>query len=412
MTSSVELRGFGNEMVGQVDLPYSKSMYNRAQVIRFLQKQIEPPAATAPEDVQHLYKILSSDQQLLDAGHAGTAFRFATAVKSITPGEWELTGSHRMKERPVKLLVDALKMLGADIRYLERDGFPPLLIKGKKLECTGTVEIPGNVSSQFVSALLMIGPYVKNGLKLRVSPPILSRPYIDMTVKLMREAGAEVSVRENQYEVGEKPYHNIDLKVEKDWSSASYFLAMLLAQERGRLFFPGLSKSSSQGDSKISDWFEKMGMRVTEEADGLHYQMDGLSLDTQSISLDFSTVPDMAQTFACLFLKKGIGARFSGCDNLNLKETNRLDKLRELAVKCGAKILPELNGELNFDPPEKLRELPPLPVYDDHRMAMSQAVFACNEGRVIIQNPGVVKKSFPDFWTQVEKLGFSVTMNQ
>ncbi len=131
MTSSVELRGFGNEILGQVDLPDSKSMYNRAQVIRFLQKKIEPPATTAPEDVQLLYKILSSDLQLLDAGHAGTAFRFATAVKSFTPGEWELTGSPRMKERPIRLLVEALKKLGADIWYMERDGFPPLLIKGK-----------------------------------------------------------------------------------------------------------------------------------------------------------------------------------------------------------------------------------------------------------------------------------------
>ncbi|TVR88623.1 MAG: 3-phosphoshikimate 1-carboxyvinyltransferase [Saprospirales bacterium] len=412
MASKVILEGYKGALRAEVDLPYSKSILNRILAIHSFQDEISLPSENLPEDVKVFCEMLNRKEGLLDAGHAGTALRFGTAVAALKPGKWTITGSSRMKQRPVKWLVEALWQLGAYIKYLEREGFPPLAVTGKKLLCNQTIEIPGNISSQYISALLMIGPYVQNGLQLKIREPVLSRPYIDMTVELMRRAGAIVSQDGNYYEVEPKPYTVTSFKPERDWSSASYFLAQLFAQGEGEVFFPSLERESLQGDSKICDWFESNGMEVSVYNGGLLFRLSkGNAIFGKTEAIDFAEMPDMVQTFAVLFLKKEIGARFSGCDNLNLKETNRLDKLRNLVLQCGGELLPGEPGELNFNPPSSMPDLSKtiLSVYGDHRMAMSQSILACNGQRLQIENPKVVEKSFPSFWKELRKTRLKVS---
>ena len=411
---TISIRGPINEMAGEIELPPSKSIANRLLLMSSFEKLTQPRERDLPEDILALLRGLSHQTPQLDVGHAGTAFRFLLAASALRPGKWEIRGSDRMHRRPVSPLVDALRQLGAKIKYLKEKGYPPLLVEGRPLKSTAPVKIQADISSQFISALLMIAPYVKNGVEIIPEGRMLSRPYIEMTLQLMKDCGAIFTRQGETIRVEEGKYRNIPDKLERDWSAASYFLGMPLLEGHGKLHFKGLEKSDLQGDAEALDWFKNLGLQSEFGQRGLTVWIDRPSdFSGTVLELDFTAQPDLAQTMTFFCLRAGIKARFGGCYNLNLKETRRLDKLREWVVICGGKLLGGTAAdELFFDPPVKTRTFKnrALPTYDDHRFAMSMSLLACNKNQVVLENPEVVNKSFPGFWRALEKAGFSLNV--
>ena len=391
------------QFTGEVELPISKSIANRYQVIAALAKQDLELPNLLPEDVKVLRDALSSNSAETNIGMAGTAMRFLTAFYSVQEGKTVvLTGEERMKQRPISELVEALKTLGVDIEYAEEFGFPPLRIKGKKLN-GGEVEISASVSSQFVSALMMIGPMMKNGLEIKLKGKILSQPYIELTAICMRNCGVEVVVGESQISIPFGTYAVSDLDIESDWSAASYFYALAAARPNSKLLLKGLSLKSAQGDSVLVDWFEKMGVSSTQKENGVEVcSSDKIDFPSE---LDFSNHPDLAQTFAFLAATLGKELKLTGLDNLQLKETDRIAALKTELEKLGISVTVEGNA-MSVSGSVLAKEVR-IDTYNDHRMAMSAAVLSY----IIpteIEHPSVVVKSFPTFWPQLQDIGFKI----
>jgi len=401
---------------GTVNLPLSKSIANRLLIIESLSgKSRKFPEHQLPEDIVILQNLLGSSDVPLNAHHAGTAYRFLLAYLCLQQGTFILDGSNRMRKRPIGILVQCLRSLGADIHYLQEEGFPPVRIVGRKLRSGGqTISLRADISSQFISALMMIGPYVEGGLALHLEGKILSKPYIQLTADIMKEAGAEMSMGLKNIVIKEKPYGQAVKILERDWSAVPYFLSLLFLQNGNELFFPGLQLNSRQGDSIAADWFIELGLRNIERKDGISFQF---SANEKPDVFDRNLIdqPDLIPTFALLCLAGGIKARISGCDNLNFKESNRLDVLRETVKLCGAKVLPSgTSTELFFDPPANLfiPENHLFPTLDDHRLAMSYSLLSCNGQSITIIDKRVVKKSFPAYWEELTHLGFEVEVDQ
>lgn len=401
---------------GNVSLPISKSIANRILIIQSL---IGKPLAFAdqqlPEDVKIMQSLLKSGGSELNVQHAGTAYRFLLAYLSIQNGTFILDGSARMRKRPIGILVQSLQSLGADIQYLEKEGFPPLKISGKKLHSKGKpITLRADVSSQYISALMMIAPYIEGGLELRLEGKVLSAPYIQMTANLMQEAGVDVFFDREKISIPQKAYSRKITSVERDWSAAPYFLSILLLQKGNELFFPELHLKSSQGDAIASQWFKNLGLESYQEKSGTRFIYKQKEKPFV-FEKNFSDQPDLVPTFAMLCLASGIKARLSGCDNLNLKESNRLDLLKESARKLGAIIYePNSATELFFDPPENI-SIPEdfvFPTLDDHRLAMSYSLMGSLGRSIKIADPSVVGKSFPAFWNELKNLGFDIEENQ
>ena len=362
---------------------------------------------------------------LLDIGAAGTAMRFLTAYLSVTEGEHVITGTERMRHRPIGILVDALRELGADIAYEGEEGFPPLRIKGRTGLEGGTLTVAGNVSSQYVSALLMIAPTLKKGLRLTLTGSIASRPYLDMTLSMMRDFGAKAGweasplrggVEESVIEVKPVAYQPRPYRIESDWSAASYWYEMVaLSRDAGaEVHLAGLHRDSIQGDSRVREMFSELGVETTffREADGTEaVRLTRSGKPCKHLELDLIGQPDLAQTLIVCCAMLGTTFRFSGLASLKIKETDRTAALRAELRKLGIVIREDGDSTVYWDGERCLAEASPaISTYEDHRMAMSFAPVCLRTERPIqINDPQVVSKSYPGFWDDLSKVGVGLT---
>ena len=403
-----------------IQLPSSKSISNRVLIINALSGDSELPLNVSDcDDTNVMIQWLGSKPDTVDIGAAGTAMRFSTALLAVSEGEHIITGSPRMKQRPVAVLVDALRSIGADISYVENDGFPPLKIQGNPALKGGEITLRGDVSSQYISALLMIGPYLQNGLKLNLTGDIISRAYIDMTIDLMTEFGADVEWADDS-SIIVKPgrYDKQRYVVEADWSASSYWYEIIaLSDECTSVFLPNLSPYSLQGDSAVADIFELLGVNtdfLIDEEDNSCVRLSKTGNVVKTFEYDFSNQPDLAQTLAVTCCMMDIPFHLTGLSTLRIKETDRLNALKAELAKLGFDIQVLNDSELLWDgkrrklSDEQLRAIA-IDTYDDHRMAMAFAPAALKNGAIIINHPEVVSKSYPNFWNDMQSAGFSIS---
>ena len=394
-----------------INLPASKSISNRALILHALGKgSVVPDNLSDCDDTKVIINALKTMPPVIDIKAAGTAMRFMTAYLSVTPGEHVITGTDRMKHRPIRVLVDALRKLGAQIEYTEEEGFPPLRITGDSLD-GGMLEIPGDVSSQYISALLMIGPAMKNGLKLRLTGNIVSRPYIDLTLHVMHEFGISVEwtdvdmISVSHQEIGERRY-----TIENDWSASSYWYEILamINDDESRVTLPGLKDASRQGDSAVRYLFSMLGVktafRTTNEVVLTRHMCSLPRLD-----YDFINQPDLAQTLVVTCATLGIPFHFTGLGNLRIKETDRIEAMKTEMRKLGYVLDDSVETELSWNGERcEAEEKPIIDTYEDHRMAMAFAPTAILLGEIRINNPEVVTKSYPGYWDDLRKAGFTI----
>ena len=428
-------------------LPSSKSISNRALAIGALAGSIASITNLSDcDDTEVMQRWLTERPSTVDVGAAGTSMRFSTALLAVGQGEHVLTGSERMKNRPIKILVDALRRLGADISYVEKEGYPPLRIVGKGGLSYGSVSLPGNVSSQYISALMMIGPYLKDGLILTLTDKVISRPYIEMTMSLMRQFGAKVywdcSSDESNGTVDEPCHSNgtVDeylesnsaddkstesnviivepgryavksFNVESDWSAASYWYEMVALSSEGdaRVLLPGLYEDSLQGDSKGREVFSLLGVKTEYTKDGVLLSKKTREVDT--LEYDFVKMPDLAQTFVVTCCMMGVPFHFTGLESLKIKETDRIVALKNEMAKLGFDLEDRNDSELLWDGRRRALtaeeyDSVAIDTYEDHRMAMAFAPVALVNGSIRINNPHVVSKSYPRYWDNLLAAGF------
>ena len=400
-----------------IKLPASKSISNRALIIHALSGgAILPNNLSDCDDTTVIIDALQNNPHEINIKAAGTAMRFMTAFLSVKDGEEHvLTGTERMKHRPIGVLVDALRHLGADIKYAGEEGFPPLRIKGKKLE-GGLLEVPGNISSQYISALLMIGPTLKNGLTLRLTGDVISRPYIDLTLWTMREFGADADWSDFEtISVAPKPYKERNYYIENDWSAASYWYEMmaLSTHEDDEIRLEGLMDGSKQGDSSVRYIFSLLGVKSTfesrEEGVPTTVTLRHTNRCVPRLEYDFVNSPDLAQTFVVCCALKNVHFHFTGLSTLKIKETDRIEAMKKEMRKLGYVIHDKNNSELIWDGERCMPEIEGgIDTYEDHRMALSFAPASlCIDG-LSINNPQVVTKSYPHFWEDIKSAGFEV----
>ena len=400
-----------------IKLPASKSISNRALIIHALSGgAILPNNLSDCDDTTVIIDALQNNPHEINIKAAGTAMRFMTAFLSVKDGEEHvLTGTERMKHRPIGVLVDALRHLGADIKYAGEEGFPPLRIKGRKLE-GGLLEVPGNISSQYISALLMIGPTLKNGLTLRLTGDVISRPYIDLTLWTMREFEADADWSDFEtISVAPKPYKERTYFIENDWSAASYWYEMmaLSTHEDDEIRLEGLMDGSKQGDSSVRYIFSLLGVKSTfeskEEGVPTTVTLRHTNRCVPRLEYDFVNSPDLAQTFVVCCALKNVHFHFTGLSTLKIKETDRIEAMKKEMRKLGYVIHDKNNSELIWDGERCMPEIEGgIDTYEDHRMALSFAPASlCIEG-LSINNPQVVTKSYPHFWEDIKSAGFEV----
>jgi len=391
---------------GRIVLPASKSISNRALLINALAGNRElPNNLSDSDDTQVMLRALQKMPQTINIGAAGTAMRFMTAYLSVTAGEHVITGTERMRHRPIAILVDALRQLGAGIAYEGEEGFPPLRIVGNSKLEGGELTVPGDVSSQYISALLMIAPTLQKGLRLTLTGNIASRPYLEMTLCMMREFGAKADWKEeNTIEVLPCPYGQHSYHIESDWSAASYWyeIVALSADKDAQIDLVGLHRESIQGDSRVRQMFNELGIETQyfTEPDGTEITRltKGGSI-TSRFSYDFTHQPDLAQTFVVTCAMLSIPFRLTGLQSLRIKETDRITALRTELRKLGYDIKEEGDSILFWDGERCQAEgEPAIDTYQDHRMAMAFAPCILKLNSLRINNPEVVSKSYPRFW--------------
>ena len=402
----------------EIQLTGSKSECNRALIISALSKRLvkvenlSNAADTVTLDgilntLKEDTEIPSQDSQLVDVGPAGTAMRFLSAYLSAKNGNFLLTGTERMKQRPIGILAEALKTLGADISYAESDGFPPLNITGPFNQKTAVVNIKGDISSQYISALLMIAPTLPQGLTLEIEGELTSKPYVDMTLDMLAEVGIQHSWTGNSISIEPQPFTAGTLVVEPDWSAASYWYSIAALADEAEISLPALKEKSLQGDSQIQKIMKIFGIATSNTESGISINNLGLSLDTTQV-LDLKTCPDLAQTIIVIAAALGKNMSFTGLETLKIKETDRIAALQNELAKIGVTLTEDhlvytLNtDELHF--PEKIT----IHTYEDHRMAMAFAPLALLINEVEIEDMQVVEKSYPYYWEDLKKAGFSV----
>ena len=398
-----------------IKLPASKSISNRALIISALAGvKTMPRNISNCDDTEVIVRALRDNPYEIDIKAAGTAMRFMTAYLAVTPGEHVITGTERMKHRPIKVLVDALRYLGADIEYIGEEGFPPLKIRGKALD-GGSIEIPGDVSSQYVSALLMIAPMLNGGLELHLTGNIISRPYIDLTIHTMHDYGARVEWTDVDTIVTEPTgYREREFIIENDWSGASYWYETLalMGDRESSIRLPGLIDSSRQGDSGVRYLFSMLGVKTSFE-DGIKTKPTTVTLKTMrsmlpKLDFDFSGQPDLTQTLVVTCAAMNIPFHFTGLATLRIKESDRIEVLKREMRKLGFVIREEDNSELLWDGERCEATMEPIDTYEDHRMAMAFAPAAVKFPGLRINNPEVVTKSYPNFWKDLQQAGFKI----
>lgn len=399
----------GSSLVGEITLPSSKSISNRMLIINALSYSSFPVKNLSDcDDSVVMNQVLESNTNRFDIGHAGTAMRFLTAYLSKIVGEWHLTGSERMQQRPISILVDALRKMGAQIEYTGEEGFPPLKITGTALK-GGVIELDGSISSQYISALLMIAPTVQGGLTLRLLNRITSRSYIEMTLHLMKKFGIRYQWTGNEIRIDAQTYKPVPYAVEADWSGASYWYAMAALSGRCDLYLKGLQLNSLQGDAVLAGWFENyFGIRSRQEGDSVRLTR-GKEVILKKLNLNFIENPDIAQTFVVLAIGKRLPFHFTGLKTLKIKETDRILALKNECAKLGAILTEPAEGELAWEgeiSKALAQKEPVIATYDDHRMAMAFAPVALFRGSIRIEDAMVVTKSYPSFYEDLKKIGF------
>ncbi|MBW4758513.1 3-phosphoshikimate 1-carboxyvinyltransferase [Prevotella denticola] len=397
-------------------LPASKSISNRALIIHALTGgNVMPENLSDCDDTKVIIRALSHRPEVIDIKAAGTAMRFMTAYLSVTEGEHTITGTERMKHRPIGVLVDALRYLGAEIEYAGEKGFPPLRIRGRQLE-GGRLEIPGNVSSQYISALLMIAPVLSKGLEMKLTGGIVSRPYIDLTLHLMHQFGVSAEWTDiDSITVKPQPYRQRPYTIENDWTAASYWYEVLaLTDELGsKVVLPGMMDGSRQGDSAVRYIFSLLGIK-TAFADREADRLTDATLTRHSCMLnrmdyDFTNQPDLAQTLIATCPVLGIPFHFTGLGSLRIKETDRIEAMKTEMEKLGYILHADSGTELSWEGDRcEPAAQPVIDTYEDHRMAMSFAPLAIRLGRIGINHPEVVSKSYPHYWNDLRKAGFHI----
>ena len=402
---------------GRINLPSSKSISNRLLIMQALSgEEFTIDNLSRAEDTLLLQKLITKitafasqqDAVEIDCMNAGTDLRFLTALLAIKPGRWVLTGTDRMKQRPVKELVENLKQLGANIEYLGNFGFPPLLIKGRSLK-SGELHITAGVSSQFVSALLMIGPYLPEGLTLHLKGDVVSEPYIDMTVKLMKECGNKIKKWKHKIQLEAGSYSCKQFTVEADWSAASFWYQAAALADKVNLELPGLYEKSLQGDSMIASAFTVFGVKSHFATSPFTLHLSKQSGHLEGFYYDFTHHPDLALPIIATCAALGLRGRFEGLKSLVIKESDRIRSLATGLQKLGCKLnVPTGEYPVIEIQPSKLVAKPEIVIdtYRDHRMAMTFAMLALKTGSIRIADPDVVAKSYPGFWDDLETFGF------
>lgn len=395
-------------------LPASKSISNRALLINALSHSKNVPWNVSDcDDTRVMVAALRDMPDVIDIGAAGTAMRFLTAYLSVTPGVHSITGTERMRHRPIGILVDALRRLGASVDYEGEAGFPPLRIAGNPHLQGGELELAGDVSSQYISALLMIGPTLSEGLRLRLKGSIVSRPYLDMTVAMMREFGAQVGWEgEDVLRVTPVPYQPRTYTIENDWSAASYWYEMvaLSRDARAEVVLSGLHLNSLQGDWQVSEMFAELGVATEyfRQADGTEaVRLSKGRMKTSRLNLDMTRQPDLAQTLAVTAAMLDTPFTLSGLRTLRIKETDRIAALCNELKHLGLDIEDKGGDSIEWTGVRNRGTIHPvISTYEDHRMAMAFAPACLRMGAVRILDPAVVSKSYPTYWTDLESAGF------
>lgn len=391
---------------GELQITGSKSESNRLLILKALFPELELENLSNSDDTQVMQEALASEAEVVDIHHAGTAMRFLTAYFATREGrEVLLTGSKRMQERPVKLLVEALQSLGADISYEKNDGFPPLRIKGKKLT-ESKVNVQANISSQYISALMLIAPSLHNGLEINLKGQVTSTPYILMTLELLNQIGIKGSFKDNKLRIEpQKKLAHKTVNIESDWSSASYFYSLAAITPEADLKLSNYRKSSLQGDSCLAEIYRQFGITTRFEGNSLYLKKEQ-SKKPRKLVEDLRNSPDIAQTIAVTCLAAGVECELTGLHTLKIKETDRLVALKTEMEKFGARV--EItHDKLKLYPVRELKEEVPVATYNDHRMAMAFAPLALRVP-LRVEDAMVVSKSYPDFWNDLEQLGFDV----
>lgn len=386
----------------EIAISGSKSESNRLLILNAFYPNIALENLSNSKDTQVLLNALSTKSNTINIGHAGTAMRFLTAYFASKKGSTiTLTGSKRMQQRPVKILVDALNQLGAEIIYLNKAGFPPLKISGKELK-NNKISIAGNISSQYITALLLIAPTLKNGLEVTLIDKITSKPYINMTLELLTNLGIKWNWTDNTIKITpKKSVKNKTITVESDWSSASYFYSLVALSEGISVTLNTFFQKSKQGDSKIVDIYKNFGVTTTFKNNSITLKKDKNFLQKKHVLFNFENTPDLAQTVAVTCVGLGVSCGITGLQTLKIKETDRLFALKTELQKLGAKV--RITDESIHIKSTELKKDKTITTYDDHRMAMAFAPLALKIP-LYIQNPDVVEKSYPNFWNDLALL--------
>lgn len=404
---NLQLQTSQSDLQAQIAITGSKSETNRLLLLQALFPNIALANTSNSDDSEVMQKALKGNDEIVDIHHAGTAMRFLTAYFAVNEGrEVVLTGSQRMTERPIKVLVEALQQLGAQISYENQEGYPPIRIKGQKITAN-KVSIPANVSSQYISALLLVAPKLQNGIELTLVGEITSIPYIKMTLALLNDLNIQTSFEGNVIKV--YPKQEVESKVmtvESDWSSASYFFSLAALSNEASISLTSYKETSLQGDSALVQLYSEMGIESKFENNQLTVTKKA-NFTLNDVTFDLNNTPDIAQTIVVTCLGLGIGCHLTGLHTLKIKETDRLEALRIELTKLGANIS-VTNDSLTLVASKEIHSNVKIATYNDHRMAMAFAPLALRVP-IIIENAEVVSKSYPDFWKDLENLGFQIS---
>ncbi|MUP44343.1 3-phosphoshikimate 1-carboxyvinyltransferase [Gramella sp. BOM4] len=394
----------GSSLKGDLQITGSKSESNRLLILQALYPQISIENLSNSDDTQVLQKALQKGQGEIDIHHAGTAMRFLTAYFAVKEGaEVVLTGSKRMKERPIQLLVDALQRMGADIDYLDNAGYPPIRIRGKKLQ-VDSVKLKANVSSQYISALMLIGAAMPKGLEIILEGPVTSTPYILMTLEILQNVGIRGKfVQDRIFIEPATELPPVTVAVESDWSSASYFYSLAAISDTAEIKLSNYRKSSRQGDSCLAEIYRQFGVQTEFTENSILLKKESRQR-ARSIQEDLRNSPDIAQTIAVSCLALGVECELKGLHTLKIKETDRLQALKNEMEKFGARV--KITEDcLKLFPAQQLDSEVQVATYNDHRMAMAFAPLALKVP-ILVEDAGVVSKSYPDFWNDLHTMGF------
>ncbi len=393
---------------GEIKISGSKSESNRLLILRAYSSFFKIINLSDSDDTKTMLSALKSEDENIDISHAGTAMRFLTSYySSIINSSKILTGSARMKQRPISILVDALNKLGADIEYIENEGYPPIKLRGK-LITNNTVSLPANVSSQYISSLMMLGISLKDGLKINLSTKMISLPYIKMTKILIERLGGKVVIQSNNIII--QPFLSQDISdqtVESDWSSVSYFYSLVALSNYSEITISTFFKKSIQGDSRIENIYRQFGVETSFRDNKIYLKKNNVKLpDTISINLEDN--PDLAQTIIVTCLGLGIDCHLEGLQTLKIKETDRLLALKNEIKKFDVDFIEVSDQSITLRNTSKLKSGVTVDTYNDHRMAMSFAPLSLINP-IIINNPEVVSKSYSNFWNDLKSVGFNIS---